>query len=216
MARWTRMALAGVLAAVLAVVLPVAAPAQTADEPSFFESLWSGIAGAVGRITSAGEDAATASPVVEAESVRGAPSLSSARWIGFTPAIVGGEAAGEGAWIAGPFAGAGTTVWVTDTVSGLTVEVRLVWREGGIFVFDDTYRHEVLNETPDERVILIFDFDRPMRFWGRQLNSLFVGLLKLSAFYQEPKRKMKGFEDRFEAATLRASANLEKLSDPEN
>jgi len=27
---------------------------------------------------------------------------------------------------------------------------------------------------------------------------------------------MKGFEDRFEAATLPASANLEKLSDPEN
>ena len=129
MARWPRMALAGVLAAVLVVVLPAAAPAQTADEPSFFESLWSGIAGAVGRITSAGEDAATASPVVEAESVRGAPSLSSARWIGFTPVIVGGEAAGEGAWIAGPFAGAGTTVWVTDTVSGLTVEARLVWRE---------------------------------------------------------------------------------------
>lgn len=91
-----------------------------------------------------------------------------------------------------------------------------VWREGEIFVFDDTYRHEVLNETPDERVILIFDFDRPMRFWGRRLNSLFVSLLKLSAYYQEPKRKMKGFEDRFEAATLRASADLEKRSDPEN
>ena len=125
MARWSRMALAGVLA----VVLPAAAPAQTADEPSFFESLWSGIAGAVDRITSAGEDAATASPVVEAESVRGAPSLSSARWIGFTPVIVGDAAAGAGAWIAGPFVEAGATAWVSDTFSGLTVEVRLVWRE---------------------------------------------------------------------------------------
>ncbi len=119
MARWPRMVLAGVLA----VVLPAAAPAQTADEPSFFESLWFGIAGAVGRTTSASEDAATTSPALDA------PSLSGARWIGFTPVIVGGEAAGEGAWIAGPFAGAGTTVWVTDTVSGLTVAVRLVWRE---------------------------------------------------------------------------------------
>ncbi len=60
---------------------------------------------------------------------RGAPSLSSARWIGFTPVIVGGESAGEGAWIAGPFVEAGATAWVTDTVSGLTVEARLVWRE---------------------------------------------------------------------------------------
>ncbi len=90
-----------------------------------------------------------------------------------------------------------------------------VWREGEIFVFDDTFRHEVLNETPDERVILIFDFDRPMRFWGRQLNNLFISLLRRSAFYQEPKSKLKSFEDRFEAATLRASADLEKLSDPE-
>lgn len=88
-----------------------------------------------------------------------------------------------------------------------------VWREGGIFVFDDTYRHEVKNETPDERVILIFDFDRPMRFWGRLINNLFLRLLKVSAYYQEPKSKMKDFEDRFEAATLRANANLEKLSD---
>ncbi len=92
----------------------------------------------------------------------------------------------------------------------------LVWREGAIFVFDDTYTHEVWNETPDERVVLIFDFDRPMRFWGRRFHQLFVQLLKFSAYYQEPNRKMQGFEDRFEAATLRANANLEKLSDPED
>ena len=91
-----------------------------------------------------------------------------------------------------------------------------VWREGEIFVFDDTYKHEVWNETPDERVVLIFDFDRPMRFWGRRLHQLFISLLKLTAYYQEPKRKIQNIEDRFEAATLRASANLEKMSDPEN
>lgn len=91
-----------------------------------------------------------------------------------------------------------------------------VWRDGEIFVFDDTYRHEVLNETPEERVVLIFDFDRPMRFWGRTINNVFLRLLKLSAYYQEPKSKMKSFEDRFEAATLRANENLEKLSDSES
>lgn len=88
-----------------------------------------------------------------------------------------------------------------------------VWREGEIFVFDDTYDHEVWNDTDEERVILLFDFDRPMRFWGRVVNSSFVSLLKLTAYYQEPKKKMQNFEDRFEAATRRADANLEKLSD---
>ncbi|MFQ5567331.1 MAG: aspartyl/asparaginyl beta-hydroxylase domain-containing protein [Paracoccaceae bacterium] len=91
-----------------------------------------------------------------------------------------------------------------------------VWREGEIFVFDDTYKHEVWNETPDERVVLIFDFDRPMRFWGRQFNRLFVWLLKFTAYYQEPKKKIQSIEDRFEAAVLRANANLEKLGDPDD
>jgi beta-hydroxylase len=88
-----------------------------------------------------------------------------------------------------------------------------VWREGEIFVFDDTYDHEVWNDTEDERVILLFDFDRPMRFWGRLVNNTFVRLMKLTAYYQEPKKNMQNFEDRFEAATRRANENLEKLSD---
>jgi beta-hydroxylase len=89
-----------------------------------------------------------------------------------------------------------------------------VWRPGEIFVFDDTYEHEVWNDTEDERVILLFDIDRPMRFWGRFVNGAFLKIMKLTAFYQEPKRNMQTFEERFEAATRRADQNLEKLSDP--
>ena len=88
-----------------------------------------------------------------------------------------------------------------------------IWHPGEIFVFDDTYEHEVWNDTTEERVILLFDFNRPMRFWGRILNSTLVYLLKLTAFYQEPKKNMVAFEERFEAATRRANENLEKLSD---
>jgi beta-hydroxylase len=89
-----------------------------------------------------------------------------------------------------------------------------VWRPGEIFVFDDTYDHEVWNDTEDERVILLFHFDRPMRLPGRLLNRTFVSLLKLSAYYQDAKTNMATFEDRFEAATRRANENLEKLSEP--
>ncbi len=88
-----------------------------------------------------------------------------------------------------------------------------VWRPGEIFVFDDTYEHEVFNNTNDERVILLFDFDRPMGFLGRTLNNAFVSLMKLTAYYQEPKKNMASFEDRFEAATRRNNENYEKLSD---
>lgn len=88
-----------------------------------------------------------------------------------------------------------------------------VWHPGEVFVFDDTYEHEVWNETPDERVILLFDFDRPMRFWGRVVNNSFLGLMKFTAFYQEPRRNLANLEDRFEAATRRGDQNMEKLSD---
>jgi len=131
MARWARTMRRMGLVAALAAMVPTAAPAQEADEPSFFESLWSGISGAVGRITAPdSEEDGTPGGAAETEPAPTAPpSLSSARWVGFTPVIVGGEAAGAGAWVAGPFVEAGATVWVTDTVSGLTTEARLVWRE---------------------------------------------------------------------------------------
>lgn len=87
-----------------------------------------------------------------------------------------------------------------------------VWRPGEIFVFCDAYEHEVFNNTDEERVILLFHINRPMRFWGRLVNTAFVNVMKLTAFYQEPKKNMANFEDRFEAATRRANENLEKLS----
>ena len=87
-----------------------------------------------------------------------------------------------------------------------------VWREGEIFVFDDTFEHEVWNDTEEERVILLFDFDRPMRPLGRLLNNGFLRLLKLTSYYREPLRRMQSLEDRFEAAVRKADADLEALS----
>ncbi len=88
-----------------------------------------------------------------------------------------------------------------------------IWQPGEIFVFDDTYDHEVFNNTDEERVILLFDFDRPMKFWGRFWNKAFLHAMKFTAYYQEPKKKIAGFEDRFEAATRRNNDNIESLSD---
>lgn len=87
------------------------------------------------------------------------------------------------------------------------------WENGKVIVLDDTYEHEVWNDTDEERVILLFDFDRPMGWRGRFLNKLMLWLMKFTAFYQEPKKNLADFEARFEAATRRADENLEKLSD---
>ena len=88
-----------------------------------------------------------------------------------------------------------------------------VWKPGQIFVLDDTYEHEVWNNTDDERVILIFDFDRPMKWQGRALLHFLIRVMKFTAFYLEPKKNLANFEDRFEAATRRNNENMEKLAD---
>lgn len=87
------------------------------------------------------------------------------------------------------------------------------WEAGKVIVLDDTYEHEVWNDTDEERVILLFDFDRPMKFRGRMLNKMLMRALKLTAFYKEPKKNTLDFESRFEAATQRADKALEELSD---
>ena len=87
------------------------------------------------------------------------------------------------------------------------------WRAGEAVVFDDTYEHEVLNDTDDERVVLLVDFDRPMRIWGRMLHKSFLTLLKLTAYYRDPASVMRSYEDQFEAAVRRADQTLETLSE---
>jgi beta-hydroxylase len=87
------------------------------------------------------------------------------------------------------------------------------WEAGKVFIIDDTYEHEVWNDTGEERVVLLLDFNRPMRLGGRLVNWLLLKAIKLTAFYQEPKKNIQDFEARFEAAAKRANENLEKLSD---
>ncbi len=89
-----------------------------------------------------------------------------------------------------------------------------VWEPGKLFVIDDTYDHEVWNDTGEDRVVLLLDFNRPMRPGGRLANWLLLKAIKLTAFYQEPKKNIRDFEARFEAATKRANETLEKLGDP--
>jgi beta-hydroxylase len=46
------------------------------------------------------------------------------------------------------------------------------WRDGGCLFFDDTFRHEVWNESEQDRVILFVDFLRPLPFPVSLLNRL--------------------------------------------
>lgn len=76
----------------------------------------------------------------------------------------------------------------------------VVWREGECVVFDDTYRHSVTNDTFETRVVLLFDFDRPMRWPGRAVSKTFLWGLKRTAYFKDALRNQEAWEKQFESA----------------
>ena len=61
------------------------------------------------------------------------------------------------------------------------------WGEGDMLVFDDTYRHEVWNDSDATRVVLLIHIDRPLRQPGKWFADLFMGFVRRSAFVQEAR-----------------------------
>lgn len=81
-----------------------------------------------------------------------------------------------------------------------------MWEEGKLLVFDDTYDHEVWNNTEEERVVLLFDIIRPMRFGGRMLNEAFLRGIRWTAYYKDAQKQVGTWEERFESAVMKADA----------
>jgi beta-hydroxylase len=79
------------------------------------------------------------------------------------------------------------------------------WLEGRCVLFDDTYEHEVRNDTDEERVVLLFDVDRPMRRAGRITNAAFLATLRWTAYVTEARRSCRTWEDRLEAVVQRSN-----------
>jgi aspartyl/asparaginyl beta-hydroxylase (cupin superfamily) len=59
------------------------------------------------------------------------------------------------------------------------------WAEGETLVFDDTYQHEVWNDTDETRIVLLVQFERPLRQPGKLVAELFLGGIRHSAFVKE-------------------------------
>lgn len=82
------------------------------------------------------------------------------------------------------------------------------WQPGKCFVFDDARMHQVINDTDEERVILLYDFDRPMRWPASMLNRWAMALLKRTAFYRDARKNLK----RHERALLTEAARDEAIA----
>jgi aspartyl/asparaginyl beta-hydroxylase (cupin superfamily) len=71
------------------------------------------------------------------------------------------------------------------------------WEEGKSMVFDDTFNHEVWNDTDETRVVLFVDVMRPLPFPESAINGLIVKLIGISPFVLDAKRNQQAWEHRY-------------------
>lgn len=94
-------------------------------------------------------------------------------------------------------------VVVPDRWQDCTMQVEkrnLNWREGAWLVFDDTYEHEVWNETDQPRIVLLCQFARPLRFPGSLLAWALMRYVRSSPFVREAKDNLVDWETAFSKA----------------
>ena len=71
------------------------------------------------------------------------------------------------------------------------------WREGEALIFDDTFNHEVWNDTQGYRVVLFVDFARPLYPPFHWLNLRLLHFGALAPFLREAGAKQKRWQDSF-------------------
>ncbi len=71
------------------------------------------------------------------------------------------------------------------------------WEEGRSLMFDDTFNHEVWNDTDETRVVLFVDVLRPLPFPESLINSLIVKAIGYSPFVLDAKRNQEAWERRY-------------------
>lgn len=71
------------------------------------------------------------------------------------------------------------------------------WEEGKVIIFDDTFDHEVWNDTDGYRVVLFVDFERPLKWPVSALNHWILNFAGFAPFLREARGKQKASERKF-------------------
>ncbi|MGA2320419.1 MAG: aspartyl/asparaginyl beta-hydroxylase domain-containing protein [Solirubrobacteraceae bacterium] len=71
------------------------------------------------------------------------------------------------------------------------------WEEGKSMIFDDTFNHEVWNDTDETRVVLFVDVLRPLPFPESAINRMIVKAIGFSPFVLDAKRNQEAWEAGF-------------------
>lgn len=76
------------------------------------------------------------------------------------------------------------------------------WEEGRSMIFDDTFDHEVWNDTDETRVVLFVDVMRPLPFPESAINEGIVKAIGYSPFVLDAKRNQEAWEARYRAGRV--------------
>ncbi len=71
------------------------------------------------------------------------------------------------------------------------------WEEGQSIVFDDTFNHQVWNDTPGLRAILFVDFVRPVKFPFNILNNIVINAAAYAPVMRRAQSKHQTWEKNF-------------------
>ena len=65
------------------------------------------------------------------------------------------------------------------------------WEDGRCLLFDDTFEHEVRNDTDESRVVLFLDVERPLDRAGTSCLRLVLALFRATAYVKRPLANIK-------------------------
>jgi aspartyl/asparaginyl beta-hydroxylase (cupin superfamily) len=88
------------------------------------------------------------------------------------------------------------------------------WEAGRSMVFDDTFNHEVWNDTDETRVVLFVDVLRPLPFPESTINRLIVQAIGISPFIRDAKRNQEAWERRYRERRREAAGARSPLHAP--
>ncbi|HEV8578099.1 MAG TPA: aspartyl/asparaginyl beta-hydroxylase domain-containing protein [Thermoanaerobaculia bacterium] len=77
------------------------------------------------------------------------------------------------------------------------------WTEGRCLIFDDTFNHEVRNDTSGYRVVLFVDFARPLKSPFHRINETFLNMAAFAPFLREAGARQRTWEEAFYRGEVR-------------
>jgi len=76
---------------------------------------------------------------------------------------------------------------------------KIFWEEGKTVVFDDTYEHEVWNNSNQVRVVLLIDIVRPFKTPLAAINRGIINIISKSFFVKNAQKNYQEWEDKYYA-----------------